>query len=152
MQFNASISPLSYNLRTAIDPKIEDHTSFGLKGPKAKCKSEFGSNAEITLNWAPLSNMTYRTRLFLFTDYKKGTGDWEHAINFQFNKFFSAQLNVNMRYDSSAPPIMNKVKDKDGNVLTDADGNEILKKSKWSKFMVKEILSVGLSYTFSTKQ
>lgn len=148
-QFNASISPLSYNLKTAIDDKVK-HSTFGM-GETQKCKSEFGSNAEITLNWQPVKNISYRTRLFAFTDYKKGLGDWENTINFQFNKYFSTQLYVNMRYDSSAPPVYIKLKDKDGNVMKDENGNEMTKKSKWTKFMLKEILSVGLSYTFSTK-
>ena len=78
IQFNASIAPLSYNLKTAIDPHI-DHD----------------------------------------------------LLNIQFSRFFSTQLYANLRYDSSADKYA---------------------APKWKRFMLKEILSIGLSYTFSTKQ
>lgn len=129
MQFNASIAPLSYNLKTAIDPEI-DHTLFNIP-QTAKTHSEVGSNAELTFNWQIGPMVNYKTRLFLFTDYSYAMGDWENTLNFQFTKFFSTQLYVNMRYDSSADKTIDP---------------------GWRKFMLKEILSVGLSYTFSTKQ
>ena len=129
MQFNASIAPLSYNLKTAIDPEI-DHTLFNIP-QTAKTHSEVGSNAELTFNWQIGPMVNYKTRLFLFTDYSYAMGDWENTLNFQFTKFFSTQLYVNLRYDSSADKTIDP---------------------GWRKFMLKEILSVGLSYTFSTKQ
>lgn len=128
-QFNASIAPLSYNLKTAIDPKV-DHTLFNIP-QTAKTSSEIGSNAELTFNWKIGSMVTYKTRLFLFTDYSYGMGDWENTVNIQFSRFFSTQIYANLRYDSSV----------DKSVAP-----------KWNRWMLKEILSVGLSYTFSTKQ
>lgn len=129
IQFNASIAPLSYNLKTALDSKI-DHGLFGMSQTQ-KTQSEFGSNADITLNWKIGKMVTYKTRLFLFTDYDYFLADWENTLNIQFSRFFSTQLYANLRYDTSA----------DKNLAP-----------KWKKFMLKEILSIGLSYTFSTKQ
>lgn len=129
IQFNASIAPLSYNLRTAISSKV-DHALFNM-AQDVKTHSEIGSNADITLNWQIGKMVNYKSRLFLFTDYKYCLGDWENSFNFQFSKFFSTQLYLNMRYDSSINSEMYP---------------------KWKKFMLKEILSIGLSYTFSTKQ
>lgn len=126
IQFNASIAPLSYNLKTAIDPKI-DHMLFNIP-QTAHTQSEFGSNAELTLNWKIGKMVTYKTRLFLFTDYSYFLGDWENTLNIQFSRFFSTQVYANLRYDSS------------GEIMP-----------KWNRFMLKEILSLGLSYTFSTK-
>ena len=74
--------------------------------------------------------MLYKTRLFLFTDYKNSNADWQNTLEFQFNRFFSTQLYVNLRYDSTADKSLDP---------------------KWNRWMLKEILSVGLSYTFSTK-
>lgn len=129
IQFNASIAPLSYNLKTAIDPHI-DHELFGIP-QTVKSQSEIGSNADITLNWKIGKMVTYKTRLFLFTDYAYFLGDWENTLNIQFSRFFSTQLYANLRYDSSADKYA---------------------APKWKRFMLKEILSIGLSYTFSTKQ
>ena len=129
IQFSASIAPLSYNLKTAIDPHI-DHELFGIP-QTVKSQSEIGSNADITLNWKIGKMVTYKTRLFLFTDYDYFLGDWENTLNIQFSRFFSTQLYANLRYDSSADKYA---------------------APKWKRFMLKEILSIGLSYTFSTKQ
>ena len=64
----------------------------------------------------------------MFTDYKYYLGDWQNTFNFEINKFLSTQLFVHLRYDGSV----------------ESEG-------KWKKFMMREILSFGLSYTFSTK-
>ena len=137
VQFNASIAPISYNLRTAIDNHV-DHALFKMS-PTAKFDSEVGSNAEVTFNWSMTKIISYKSRLFLFTDYKYGMGDWENTLNFQFSKLFSTQVFWNVRYDSSYVSPTPKE-----NEPTD-------KYSKWGRWMVKEILSIGLSYAFSTK-
>ncbi|MDE5869543.1 MAG: DUF3078 domain-containing protein, partial [Muribaculaceae bacterium] len=128
IDFNASISPLSYNLKTAVDPKV-DHLQFGMEQTE-KAHHEFGSTAELTFNWRIWDNVLYKTRLFLFTDYKQSNADWQNTFEFQFNRFFSTQLYLNLRYDSTADKSIDP---------------------KWNRWMLKEILSVGLSYTFSTK-
>lgn len=126
--FNASIAPISYNLKTCIDPEI-DPTQYNVRAGH-KTNNEIGSSAELTFNAKVFGNVTYKTRLFLFSDYSYFLNDWENTLDFQFNKFFSTQIYAHLRYDSSAP--------------SDISG-------KWHKWMLKEILSVGLSYTFSTK-
>ena len=128
IQFNASLSPLSMNLKTAIDRWV-DHTQFGIP-QDARTNIEFGSTGELTFNWKMADMVTYKTRLFLFTDYKESNADWQNTFEFQFNRFFSTQLYFNLRYDSTA---------------------DIALAPGWKRWMLKEILSVGLSYTFSTK-
>lgn len=125
-QLTATISPFSYNLKTCITDQI-NHESFNIR-PWKKTKSDFGSNAEINMNWKIYWNISYKSRLFLFTDYKDFLGDWEHTIDFAVNKFLSTQVYVHMRYDSAVEPV-----------------------TRWKKFMLREVLSFGLSYTFSTK-
>lgn len=125
-QLTATISPISYNLKTCITDKI-DHAQFNIPAHK-KSHSEIGSNGEVNMNWNILWNINYRSRLFLFTDYKYFLSDWEHTLSFNVNKFLSTQIYVHMRYDTSA------------------ESN-----TSWKKFMLREVLSFGLSYTFSTK-
>lgn len=128
MQFNASIAPLSYNLKMCIDPMV-NHLQYNVPQDR-KFNSEVGSNADVTFTWQIGNNINYKTRLFLFTDYSYFQGDWENTLNFQFSRFFSTQIYFDLRYDSSVDP----------NIAP-----------RWNKWMLKEILSVGLSYTFSTK-
>lgn len=127
LEFTATISPFSYNLKTCITDKI-DHSQFNIDADK-HTHSEFGSNAEFNMNWKVRYNVGYKTRLFLFSDYSYFLADWEHTLNFEINRFLSTQIYVHLRYDTST---------------------EML--TKWKHFMLREVLSFGLSYTFSTKQ
>ena len=126
LKFNVSIAPISYNLKTCIDTNV-DPTQFNIELGK-KMTSEIGSNAELTLDWNIAKNINYRSRLFLFSNYKYLTGDWENTLSFSINKFLSTQIYVHLRYDSSS------------------ELNE-----RWKHWMLKEILSFGFQYKFSTK-
>jgi len=124
--FSASMAPISYNLKTCISPQV-DPTQFKIPAG-AKSQSEIGSNAELTFDWKITSNIRYRSRLFLFTNYKYFTGDWENTLSFEINRFLSTQIYVHGRYDTSTE-------------ITSA---------KWKHWMLKEIFSFGFSYAFST--
>ena len=127
LKFSASISPISYNLKTCFTQKI-DHSLFNIP-QTARSRSEIGSNAELNLTWDITRNISWKSRLFLFTNYEYFLGDWENTFNFTINKFLSTQLYVHPRYDTS----------------TDASLHG------WRHWQLKEILSFGLSYTFTTK-
>ena len=124
--FQASIAPLSYNLRTCIDSKV-DPTLFNIKAGR-KSSNEFGSTAELTMTWKLAPNITWSQRMFLFSDYSYFSGDWEHTFNFSINRFLSTQLYIHGRYDTSVP-----------------SGSK-----GWKKWMLKEILSFGFAYAFTT--
>lgn len=125
-QFTASISPVSYNLKTCITDKI-DHSLYNIAQDR-KSRSEFGSNAEFNMTWKMSSNISYSTRMFLFSDYKYFLSDWENTFTFNINRFLSTQIYVHLRYDSSAD-----------------------KSTAWKNFMMREVLSFGLTYAWSTK-
>ncbi|MCM1378059.1 MAG: DUF3078 domain-containing protein [Clostridium sp.] len=126
-KISASVAPISYNLKTCIARDV-DHAQFNIPAD-ARTASEVGSNLETNFTWKIADNITWTSRIFLFTDYKYFLTDWENTLNFSFNKFFSTQLYVHPRYDSSSD----------------------FSTSGWHYWMLKEILSLGLSYTFSTK-
>lgn len=128
LQLSATLSPLSYNMTSCIDSLV-DPTQFGINAG-GKIKNEFGSNIEVNFSWQFLDNISYQTKVFLFSDYRQFQTDWQNTLNFQFNRFFSTQLFFHLRYDTSTP-----------------EGID----SRWKKLMLKEILSVGLSYSFSTR-
>lgn len=126
LKLSVSIAPISYNLKVCASDRI-DHTQFNID-PLRHTHSEIGSNAEATLTWQILPNLSWKSRMFLFSDYHYFQADWENTFNFSFNKFLSTQLYVYPRFDSSS------------------DFNS----SRWHYWMLKEILSVGFSYEFGT--
>ncbi len=122
--FNATIAPLSWQLSTCISQRINEE-SYGIRpGRNARC--EYGSNAEYKLSWKITYNIKYQSRLFLFSDYSRFQGDWEHTLSFNINRYLSTNIYAHMRYDTSSV----------------RDGG-------WSKFQFKEILSFGFAYTFA---
>lgn len=125
--FDASISPLSYNLKTCINSRM-DETAYGIRRGRSAV-SEYGSSAEAKMVWKITRDITYTSRLFLFTDYSYLQGDWENTFNFSVNRYISTQIYVHARYDSSTAR------------LADSD---------WHHWQLKEILSFGFSYQFST--
>lgn len=125
--FGASISPLSWNMKTVLDRDINPE-NYGVDNGH-RIKNKFGSSAECTLSWKISHNITYQSRLFLFTDYDYAYADWEHTIDLSINRFLSTRFYAHMRYDTTTPYI---------------DG------SSWKKFQFKEIFSFGFTYHFGT--
>lgn len=125
--FDASLAPLSYNLKACTNKRL-DETGFGIKEGHTT-KSQIGSNAECKFIWKLAYNITYTSRLFAFTNYQYLQGDWENTISFDVNRFLSTKVYVHLRYDSST--------------THEADAS-------WKDWQLKEILSFGFSYKFST--
>lgn len=125
--FGASISPLSWNLKTCVNSRM-DETLYDIPAGR-KLKNKIGSSGECTLSWKVAYNIVYNTRLFAFTDYDYAYADWEHTIDFNINRFLTTRLYLHMRYDTSTPKV---------------EG------SSWHKFQFKEIFSLGFAYHFGT--
>lgn len=124
---DASIDPLSWNMKTCINNRM-DETAYGIKAGR-KVVNEIGSSAEAKVSWTICDNVSMRSRIFVFTDYAYAYGDWENTFSFTINRFLSTQIYVHLRYDSSTPSIENP---------------------NWHKLQLKEILSFGFAYKFST--
>ena len=125
--FDASIAPLSYSLKTCINSNV-DPTLYNIDEGR-KTKNKFGSSAELKLWWKICRNITFNSRLFAFTDYDAAYMDWENTLQFEINRFLTTQVYAHMRYDTSTPPCDDP---------------------SWKKFQVKEIISVGFAYKFSS--
>lgn len=124
---DVSIAPLSYNLKISTNRRIPV-TNFGINEGH-RSVSEIGSNAEVKVKWDIMWNISYNSRLFVFSNYEYVQGDWQNTFNFSFNRYLSTQLYVHLRYDSSKPPV---------------EG------TKWHRWQLKEILSFGFQYQFKT--
>jgi hypothetical protein len=127
--FDASIAPLSYNIKTCIKPNdILSHESFNVSAER-DYTMKFGSTAECKMTWQMTSNIQFTSRLYVFSDYSYIQGDWENTLSMDINRYLSTQLYVHARYDSTTP----RTED-----------------PSWHKLQLKEILSFGVSYKFSS--
>lgn len=127
--FDASIAPLSYNMKICIKPDdVLAHATYGID-PDKKYVMNFGSSAEAKLMWKITDNITFRSRVFVFTNYDYLQADWENTLGMDINRYLTTQIYVHARYDTSTPPCSNP---------------------DWHKLQLKEILSFGVAYKFST--
>ncbi|MCH5219262.1 MAG: DUF3078 domain-containing protein [Muribaculaceae bacterium] len=127
--FDTSISPLSMNMKicTMSNEKLP-HSNFGIDADKYYIVN-IGSSAEAKMTWQICDNISWRSRFFIFTDYHYVQADWENTISFDINRYLTTQIYVHCRYDTSTPAIEDV---------------------KWHKFQLKEILSFGVAYKFSS--
>lgn len=120
---NASIAPLSYNLKICTNKHI-DETQFGIKEGHTSV-SQYGSNIDCKLEWKLAYNISFNSHLTAFTNYKYIQGDWENTLSFSINRFLSTQIYVHLRYDSTT----GRYDD-----------------TKWHKWQLREVLSFGFAY------
>lgn len=120
---NASIAPLSYNLKICTNDRI-DETQFGIKEGRTTA-SQYGSNIDCKLEWKLAYNISFNSHLTAFTDYSYIQGDWENTLSFSINRFLSTQIYVHLRYDSTT----GRYDD-----------------TKWHKWQLREVLSFGFAY------
>lgn len=126
--FDASLAPLSYGLKTCINHNMNP-ANYGIDEGRV-VKHNFGSSAEIRIGWAICKNINFRSRMFAFSNYDSFQADWENTLSFVINRFLTTQINFNARYDTLTPYYEDH--------------------PEWKKLQMKEILSIGFSYAFSS--
>lgn len=89
---------------------------------------DFGSKIEFNCNFKLLKNLAWKSRFYYFTTYKYVEAEFENALSFAFNRYFSTELYALWRFDDN----------RDRKYWDD----------KLGFFQFKEYLTVGLSYAF----
>ena len=86
---------------------------------------DFGSQFVIDYTWKLAENITWKSRMYGFTSYKRVEYEWENTFSFQFNKYISSKLFLHPRFDD------NRARD-----------------DKYGYWMFKEFFSIGFNYGF----
>ena len=123
--FDASLSPLSYNMKMwRANYKLLDDNGEMLHPDKLE--HQVGSSGEVKFGWAMTRNISLSSRIFAFSDYSYLQSDWETTLSFSINKFLSTQIYAHVRFDDSQK-------------ITDNNN---------SHWQFKEVFSFGLQYKF----
>ena len=64
-------------------------TSFGLKENRHTKFDPIGSTITINYTWNMFKNVSWRSRIYYFTNYKKALFEWENTFNLRINKYLS---------------------------------------------------------------
>ena len=86
---------------------------------------DLGSQFTVDFTWKMAENISWKSRMYGFTSYKRVEYEWENTFSFQFNKYISSKLFIHPRFDD------NRQRD-------DHHGY----------WMFKEFLSIGFNYAF----
>ena len=127
-----NISPLAVNYRyvdrTIFQKNDTDVQWFpsrhGLEDQRHSLV-DLGSQFTIDFTWKMAENISWKSRMYGFTSYKRVEYEWENTFSFQFNKYISSKLFIHPRFDD------NRQRD-------DHHGY----------WMFKEYLSIGFNYSF----
>ena len=119
-----NMSPLAVNYRY-VD-RTDLAASFGVETDKhTHSLTDFGSQLTASLTWVINDIVTWKTRLYGFTSYKRAEIEWENTFTLKVSKYISANLFLFPRFDDA-----NKYDDNLG------------------YWQFKEYSSLGFSYTF----
>ncbi len=126
-----NISPLAVNYRY-VDRTIfrngDSHQWFPSRHGIEEGKHsliDFGSSFTVDATWKFSDLISWKTRMYGFTSYKRVEFEWENMFSFQFNKYISSKLFLHPRFDD------NRARD-----------------DKHGYWMFKEFFSIGFNYTF----
>lgn len=116
------LAPLAYNFK--YSGRLALSTRNGIDEGKHSL-NDFGSQTTINLTWKFSDNISWKTRLYWYTTYKRTEAEWENTFSFQFNRYLATKIFLYPRFD---------------------DG--VSRDDKLGYWMFKEFVSIGFSYSF----
>ena len=122
LAFVATLSPLALDVKYVDRKDLE--TRYGLDA-NHQFKVTYGSTATLNWTWKLLKELSWTSRLYYFTNYKKVQSEWENTFNFTINKYLSTIFFLYPRFDDTEK---------------DSQGRH--------RVQFKQYLSLGFNYAF----
>jgi hypothetical protein len=133
--FTLFIGPVSSKVTFVLDDSLSHKGAFGVDPDKNE-RYEFGGLLRSMYSREVVKNVTFLTRLDLFSNYLKHPEkidvNWEVLLNMKINKYLSASLNTLLIWDDD--------------IKFNNEG--LLDPTGTSKVQFKEVFGIGLSATF----
>jgi hypothetical protein len=137
-KFTAFLSPVTGKLTFVTDTALSNKGSFGLDAGN-QFRAEFGAYVKLAYKQELMKNVTYVTKLDLFSNYFNNPQNvdvnWDNLVIFKINEYFNASVMFNLIYDDD---ILFDIDDNgDGNI------DKHIPQLQW-----KEMFGLGLTYSF----
>lgn len=133
-EFSLFMSPFTGRWVVVMDDTLSARGAYGVDTGQ-HVKSEFGAYVSATWNKEIMKNVTYKTKLELFSNYKHNPGNidifWTNLIAMKVNKWLSANVSLDMIYDDDVRVFENK----DTGVMG-------------PRLQIKETIGIGLTAKF----
>jgi hypothetical protein len=130
--FSFTFSPINGKTTFVLDDTLSARGMYGVE-PGKKVRFRGGMDLLLTFNKELIKNITIATTLSMFTPYEDMAVvdvNWDMAIWFKINEFFSANISTQMIYDQDVG-------------FTNEAGEAYN-----SAIQFKEVLGIGLTYSF----
>lgn len=142
------LSPLTLKSTLVLDQTLADSGAYGvdkaiydaegnLISHGSRSKTELGILVTSYIEKEVFTNITIKNRLTLYTDYLHNFGnidvDWQFYADLKVNEYIKANVGCHLIYDE------------DIDVFEEENGEKI---NKGPKVQLKQILGIGLEYTF----
>lgn len=103
--FSLFLSPLTERFIIVSDDGLSALGAYGVE-PGKKSKNELGAFLSAEMNRDIMTNVTFKSRLDAFANYKHKPGNidifWTNVLAMKVNKFLSANIAVDLLYDDDA--------------------------------------------------
>ena len=119
---NFHLAPLAYNMK--YTRMLELTRRLGIKDGN-HFLHDFGSEFTIDLEWQLMESLTWKTRLYGYSTYKRTELEWENTFTFRFNRYISSRVFIYPRFD-------------------DGVGRD----DHYAFWQLKEFASIGFQYSF----
>ncbi len=164
--FSLFLSPLTSRFVIVEDQRLADLGSFGVDSAKyqyntggtrtllqagKKLKYELGAFVSAQFNKEIMTNVTWTTRLDLFSNYLHDPQDikvyWTSLLALKVNKFITASLNTELIYDNDIL-FPTYARNPDGSVqVNPGTGQKVIAKQS-PRTQFKELFGLGFAYKF----
>ena len=98
--YSLMLAPLSYNLKYVDLPRRVSVTSYGIDA-NHRALNKFGSTLTNKVDWKITKDLTWSSRLYVFTSYDGVQGEFENTFNLKVSSIASAMLYVYPRFDDT---------------------------------------------------
>ena len=119
---NFHLAPLAYNMK--YTRMLELTRRLGIKDGN-HFLHDFGSEFTVDLEWQLMESLTWKTRLYGYSTYKRTELEWENTFTFRFNRYISSRVFIYPRFD-------------------DGVGRD----DHYAFWQLKEFASIGFQYSF----
>lgn len=136
--FTVFISPLTGKLTIVADTALSNAGAYGIDAGD-KLRTEFGAYIKIAYKAEIMENITFQTKLDLFSNYLNKPQNidvnWDNLLTLKVNEYINASFMFNLIYDDD--------------IKFDVDeNNDGVAERQIAKVQLKEMFGVGLSYKF----
>ncbi len=119
---NFHLAPLAYNMK--YTRMLELTRRLGMEDG-LHFLHDFGSEFTVDLEWKMMESLTWKTRLYGYSTYKRTELEWENTFTFRFNRYISSRVFIYPRFD---------------------DG--VRRDDHYAFWQLKEFASIGFQYSF----